>query len=187
MYDVSDLKKGLKIRIDGEPYEIIEYSFLKPGKGKALYRCKLRNMIDGTQFDRTFRAADTFQPADLQEKKMQYLYAEGDKYCFMDIESYEQFFLTAEQIGDAGNFLIENLEVDILFFEGNAIGITLPNFVDITVMEAEPWAKGDSVSGNFKPVVLTTGYRIQAPPFIKEGEKIRVDTRTGEYVTKVKE
>ena len=187
MYSASDLKKGLKIQIDGEPYIVVDFSFLKPGKGQPIYKCKLRNMISGTQLDRSFRSADTFQSADLEEKRMQYLYSEEDKYCFMDVENYEQVFLTAEQVGDAGNFLIDNLEVEALFFEGKPLGITLPNFVDLTVVKADPWVKGDSVSGNTKPVVLETDYRILVPPFIEEGEKIRVDTRTGEYITRVKE
>lgn len=187
MYNASDLKKGLKIQIDGEPYVVIDFSFAKPGKGQALYRCKLRNMINGSQFDRTFRSADTFQPANLREKKMQYLYPEEGKYCFMDVESYEQVFLTAEQVEDARNFLIDNIEVEILFFEDRPLGITLPNFVDLTVVKADPWVKGDTVSGKSKPVTLETGYLIQAPPFIEEGEKIRVDTRTGEYMTRVKD
>ncbi|MBE9546735.1 MAG: elongation factor P [Proteobacteria bacterium] len=187
MYNASDLKKGLKIQIDGEPYVVIAFSFAKPGKGQALYRCKLRNMINGSQFDRTFRSADTFQPANLREKKMQYLYPEEGKYCFMDVESYEQVFLTAEQVEDARNFLIDNLEVEILFFEDRPLGITLPNFVELTVVKADPWVKGDTVSGKSKPVTLETGYLIQAPPFIGEGEKIRVDTRTGEYMTRVKD
>ena len=187
MYSASDLKKGLKIRIDGEPYIVVDFSFLKPGKGQPIYKCKLRNMISGTQLDRSFRSADTFQTADLEEKRMQYLYSEEDKYCFMDVENYEQVFLTAEQVGDARNFLIDNLEVEALFFEGKPLGITLPNFVDLTVVKADPWVKGDSVSGNTKPVVLETDYRILVPPFIEEGEKIRVDTRSGEYITRVKE
>lgn len=187
MYNASDLKKGLKIQLDGDPYVIIEFSFAKPGKGQALYRCKLRNMINGTQFERTYRSADSFQPADLREKTMQYLYSEEGKYCFMDVESYEQIFLSAEQVEDAKNFLIDSLEVEILFFEDRPLGITLPNFVDLTVIKADPWVKGDSVSGKSKPVTLHTGYQIQVPPFIEEGEKIRVDTRTGEYITRVKE
>ncbi len=187
MYNASDLKKGLKIQLDGDPYVITEFSFAKPGKGQALYRCKLRNMINGTQFERTFRSADSFQPADLREKTMQYLYSEEDKYCFMDVESYEQIFLTSEQVEDAKNFFIDNLEVEILFFGDRPLGITLPNFVDLTVIKADPWVKGDSVSGKTKPVTLHTGCQIQVPPFIEEGEKIRVDTRTGEYITRVKE
>ncbi|MDO8785684.1 MAG: elongation factor P, partial [Syntrophales bacterium] len=130
---------------------------------------------------------DTFEPADMREKKMQYLYAEGEKYYFMDSETYEQVFLSADQVGDAKNYLIDNTEVEILFFEDKPLGISLPNFVDLIVVKAEPWAKGDSVSGNTKPVTLQTGYQIQVPPFVEEGERIRVDTRSGEYMTRVKD
>jgi elongation factor P len=187
MYSASDLKKGLRIKIDNEPYIVTEFNFVKPGKGQALYRCKLRNMISGAQFERTFRSADTFEPADLRQKKMQYLYQEQGKYCFMDIESYEQVFLSEDHVGEAKNFLIDNLEVEILFFEDKPLEVSLPNFVDLFVTRADPWAKGDSVSGKTKPVTLQTGYQIQVPPFIEEGEKIRVDTRSGEYLTRVKD
>lgn len=186
MYNASDLRKGLRLKIDGEPYQIVEFNFVKPGKGQSLYRCKLRNMITGAQFERTYREVDTFDPADLRERKMQYLYQESDQYHFMDIENYEQVFLTEEQIGDVRNYLIENLEVSILFFEDRPIGITPPNSVDLMVTQAEPWAKGDSVSGNYKPVILETGYKLLVPPFVNEGEKIKVDTRSGEYLTRVK-
>jgi elongation factor P len=117
---------------------------------------------------------------------MQYLYKEEDKYCFMDNETFEQIYLTEEQMEDAKNFLIDNIEAEILLFDDRAIGISLPNFVDLVVTEAEPWAKGDTVSGATKPVKLQTGYIIQVPTFVNEGEKIRVDTRTGEYMTRVK-
>jgi elongation factor P len=143
-------------------------------------------MITGNQFERTFRSVDNFEAAVLQEKKMQFLYTEEDRYCFMDNTSYEQIFLTADQVGDAAHFLIDNLEVEILLFEDKPLGISLPNFVDLVVTKADPWAKGDTVSGNTKPVTLQTGYQIMVPPFIEEGEKIRVDTRTGEYLTRVK-
>jgi len=186
MYTASDLRKGLRIKIDNEPYVVTEFNFVKPGKGQALYRSKLKNMFTGSQFERTFRSVDTFEPADLQEKRMQFLYKEEGKYCFMDNESYEQIFLTEEQIGEAVNFLIDNLEVEILLFEDRPLEVSLPNFVDLVVTQADPWAKGDSVSGNTKPVVLQTGYQIQVPPFVEQGEKIRVDTRTGEYLTRVK-
>jgi len=186
MYTASDLRKGLRIKIDNEPYVVTEFNFVKPGKGQALYRSKLKNMFTGSQFERTFRSVDTFEPADLQEKRMQFLYKEEGKYCFMDNESYEQIFLTEEQIGEAVNFLIDNLEVEILLFEERPLEVSLPNFVDLVVTQADPWAKGDSVSGNTKPVVLQTGYQIQVPPFVEQGEKIRVDTRTGEYLTRVK-
>jgi elongation factor P len=187
MYTASDLRKGLRIKIDGEPYNIVEFNFVKPCKGQSLYRCKLRNMITGSQFERTFREVDTFETADMMQKATQYLYKDGDKYVFMDMESYEQIYLTDEQVGDAKNFLIDNLEADILLFEDRPIGVTIPNSVDLRVMQAEPWAKGDSVSGNYKPVILETGYKILVPPFVEEGEKIRVDTRSGEYLTRVKE
>jgi elongation factor P len=117
---------------------------------------------------------------------MQYLYKEESKYCFMDNETFEQIYLTEEQMEDAKNFLIDNIEAEILLFDDRAIGISLPNFVDLIVTEAEPWAKGDTVSGATKPVKLQTGYIIQVPTFVNEGEKIRVDTRTGEYMTRVK-
>ena len=187
MYQASDLRKGLRIKIDGDPHIVTEFNFVKPGKGQALYRCKLKNMISGSQFERTFRSVDVFEPADLQEKNMQYLYQEEGKYCFMDNETFEQFYLTQEQVGDARNYLIENIEAEVLFFGERPLDITLPNSVDLIVTQAEPWARGDSVSGNTKPVTLQTGYVIQVPPFIEEGEKIRVDTRTGEYLTRVKD
>jgi len=186
MYTASDLRKGLRIKIDNEPYIITEFNFVKPGKGQALYRSKLKNMITGSQFERTFRSVDTFEAADLQEKRMQYLYKEGEKYCFMDNENYEQVFLTEAQVGDARNFLIDNIEAEILFFEDRPLGVSLPNFVDLVVTKADPWAKGDSVSGNTKPVIVQTGYQLQVPPFVEEGEKIRIDTRSGEYLTRVK-
>jgi elongation factor P len=187
MYSASDLRKGLKIQIDNEPYIIIDFQFSKPGKGQALYRCKLKNMITGVIINPTYRSGDTFQRAALEERRMQYLYSQENEFCFMDVENYEQAFLSADQVGDARNFLTDNLEVEILFFEDRAIGITLPNFVDLTVTKADPWAKGDSVAGDTKPVTLETGYVLRVPPFIEEEGKITVDTRTGEYVTRVKE
>ena len=187
MYQASDLRKGLRIKLDGDPHIVTEFNFVKPGKGQALYRCKLKNMISGAQFERTYRSVDVFEAADLQEKNMQYLYQEEGKYCFMDNETFEQFYLNQEQVGEAKNYLIENIEAEVLFFGDRPLDITLPNSVDLIVTQAEPWAKGDSVSGNTKPVTLQTGYVIQVPPFIEEGEKIRVDTRTGEYLTRVKD
>lgn len=187
MYNASDLRKGLKIQIDNEPYIVIDFRFSKPGKGQALYRCKLRNMITGGIIDRTYRSGDTFEPGGLQERKMQFLYSQEDEFHFMDVENYEQSMLTDEQVGDAKNYLIDNLEVEMLFFGGKSIGITLPNFVDLVVTKADPWVKGDSVSGDNKPVTLETGYTLRVPPFIEEGTKITIDTRTWEYVTRVKE
>lgn len=187
MYNASDLRKGLKILLEKEPYVVIEFQFSKPGKGQALYRCKMRNMISGVTIDRTYRSVDSFEAADLEERKMQFLYSQEGEYCFMDVQNYEQNTLMAEQVGDAKNYLIDNLEVNILLFEGRPIGITLPNFVDLLVIKADPWLKGDSVAGDSKPVTLETGYTLRVPPFIEQGIKITVDTRTGEYVTRVKQ
>ncbi|UCH07920.1 MAG: elongation factor P [Deltaproteobacteria bacterium] len=186
MYNSSDLRKGLKIQIDDEPYLIIDFQFSKPGKGQSLYRCKLRNMITGVIIDRTYRSGDTFEPANLEQRKMQYLYNQDGVFYFMDVETYEQSSLNEDQVGEAKNFLIDNLQVEILLFDKRPIGITLPNFVDLTVTRADPWVKGDSVSGDSKPVTVETGYVLRVPPFIEEGTKITVDTRTGEYVTRVK-
>ncbi|MDY6879034.1 MAG: elongation factor P [Thermodesulfobacteriota bacterium] len=187
MYNASDLRKGLKIQIDNEPYAITEFQFSKPGKGQSLYRCRLKNMITGMTMDRTYRSGDTFEPAVMEERRTQFLYSQENEYCFMDTETYEQSFLTAEQVGDAKNFLIDNLEIDILFFDNQAIGITLPNFVDMRVTKADPWAKGDSVAGDSKPITVETGYTLRVPPFIQENDRITIDTRTGEYVTRVKD
>lgn len=186
MYNSSDLRKGLKIQIDEEPYLVIDFQFSKPGKGQSLYRCKLRNMITGVIIDRTYRSGDTFEPANLEQRKMQYLYNQDGVFYFMDVETYEQSSLNEDQVGEAKNFLIDNLQVEILLFDKGPIGITLPNFVDLTVTRADPWVKGDSVSGDSKPVTVETGYVLRVPPFIEEGTKITVDTRTGEYVTRVK-
>jgi len=186
MYNASDLRKNLKIQLDNEPYVITDFQFSKPGKGQSLYRCKLKNMITGLVIDRTYRSGDTFEPANLEERRMQYLYNQDEEYYFMDVETYEQSMLTSEQVGEAKNYLTDNLEVDILFFETTPIGITPPNFVDLTVTQADPWVKGDSVSGDSKPVTLETGYTLRVPPFIEEGTRITLDTRTGEYVTRVK-
>ena len=187
MYNSSNLKKGLKIQIDNEPYIIVDFQFSKPGKGQSLYRCKLKNMINGTILDRTYRSGDSFEKANLEERKMQYLYNQDNEYYFMDQQNYEQVMLTDDRIGESKNFLIDNLEVDILLFDITPIGITLPNFVNLEVTKAEPWAKGDSATGDSKPITVETGYELRVPPFIEEGIKITIDTRTGEYVTRVKE
>lgn len=187
MYSASDLRKGLKIQIEGEPYIVVDFQFSKPGKGQALYRTKLRNMITGNQFDRTFRSNDKFEKAQLEERTMQYLYSQGDEFHFMDTKNYEQIVIMREQMGNDVNFLIDNMEVQILLFNNNPIGVTLPNFVNLTVTKADPWAKGDTSGSDSKPVTVETGYTLQVPPFIGEGDKIQIDTRTGYYMTRIKE
>ena len=187
MYTASDLRKGLKVQIDGNPYIIIDFEFSKPGKGQALYRCKMRNMITGNQLVQTYRSVDKFEKADLEERKMQYLYNQDDEYHFMDTDNYEQLFITREHLGDNVNFLVDNMEVEVLFFNGKAIDVSLPIFVNLVVTQADPWAKGDTSGTDTKPVTVQTGYVLQVPPFVEEGDKIQIDTRTGAYVTRVKE
>jgi elongation factor P len=186
MYSASDFRKGLKVQIDGEPYIMTDFQFSKPGKGQALYRCRLRNMITGNAFERTFRSNDKLEKAALEERAMQYLYSQGDQYVFMDNTSYEQLEISKEQLAEAINFLTDNMEVSVLLFNARPIGVTLPNFVNLTVTQADPWAKGDTSGSDTKPVTVETGYVLQVPPFIEEGEKIQIDTRTGQYVTRVK-
>jgi len=186
MYDASDLRKGLKIAIDGDPYVVVQFDFVKPGKGQALYKCRLKNMLTGTQFDKTYRSGDKMNPANLEEVQMEYLYADADAYCFMNSSTYEQEFITADQVGDAAQLLKENTVCDVLLFDGRPIGVTLPIFMELRVTQADPWAKGDTASGDSKPATLETGYTLQVPPFIEEGELIKIDTRTGQYVERVK-
>lgn len=186
MYSASDLRKGLKVEIDGEPYIVSDFEFSKPGKGQALYRCRLRNLITGNAFERTFRSNDKLGRPALEERKMQYLYSQGEEYHFMDTKSYEQVVIMKAQLADSINFMTDNMEIDVLLFNGRPIGVTLPNFVQLTVIRADPWAKGDTSGSDTKPVTVETGYVLQVPPFIEEGEKLQIDTRTGLYVTRVK-
>ena len=186
MIDSGDLKKGVKIELDGEPYAIVQFEFTKPGKGQALYKCKLKNMVTGAQFDKTFRSGEKFKQPDLDEQEMEYLYSDGEQYCFMNTSSYEQEFLSTEMVGDAINFLKENTVCSILLFDGTPIGISLPIFINLKVEKTDPWAKGDTASGDSKPATLETGYVLQVPPFIDEGELLKIDTRTGQYVERVK-
>ena len=186
MYDASDLRKGLKVEIDGDPYIVAQFDFVKPGKGRALYKCRLKNMVTGSQFDRTFRSGDKFNEANLDEQEMEYLYRDGENYCFMNTSTYVQEFLTSVQVGELVNFLKENTVCSVLFFDGTPIDLTLPFFIDLKIVKSDPWVKGDTASGSTKPATLDTGYVLQVPPFIEEGELIRIDTRTGEYVERVK-
>lgn len=186
MYSASDLRKGLKILIEGEPYIVADFEFYKPGKGQAFYRCRLKNMITGVQFDRTFRSIDKFERPDLEERSMQYLYEQDGKYHFMDNSSYEQIFMTRDQLGESVNYLTDNLQVEVLFFDNRPIDISLPNSVNLKVTMADPWLKGDTSGSDSKPVTVETEYQLRVPPFVEEGDIIQIDTRTGEYITRVK-
>jgi elongation factor P len=187
MYNCSDLKKGLKILIDDEPHVIVGFDFTKPGKGQSLYKCKLRNMVTSSLFDRTYRSGESFVPANLIESDMQFLYQDDSGYVFMDQKNYEQIVLTEEVLGDDKYFLVDNMEVKVLMFGERGIGLTLPIFVNLRVTISDPWVKGDTATGNNKPATVETGYTLQVPAFVDEGTLIQIDTRTGDYVTRVKE
>ena len=187
MLEAGQLRKGLKLEFDGEPYVIVQFEFVKPGKGQALYKCKLKNMLTGAQFDRTFRSGEKFNQADLEEVEMEYLYFDGDSYCFMNTSTYDQEMLGQDQVSEAVPFLKENTVCSVLLFQGRPIGVTLPNFVELRITQAEPWVKGDTAGGDTKPATLETGHVVQVPPFVNDGELIRIDTRTGQYVERVKE
>jgi len=170
MYTAADLRKGLKITIDNEPYIITAFDFAKPGKGQALYRTKLKNMMTGSTLDRTYRSGETFEPANLEDRKMQYLYKEDDHYCFMDNETFEQVHINEAAMGDARNYLIDNLPVEVLLYREKAIGVDVPNFVNLRVVQTDPWVKGDTSGSDSKPATLETGYVLRVPPFIEEGD-----------------
>ncbi len=187
MYNASDLRKGIKIEIDGTPYVVVDFQFSKPGKGQALYRTKMRNMLNGNMFERTYRSNDKFKKAPLEERTMQYLYSQGDEYHFMDNENYEQIAVTSERLGENVHFMIDNMNVQVLMFDGQPIGVTLPISVNLRVIQADPWAKGDTSGTDTKPVTIETGYVLQVPPFVNEDDLLQIDTRTGTYITRVKE
>ncbi len=182
MYDASDLKKGLKVEIDGEPYVITDFEFCKPGKGTALYRCKLKSMMTGSTMDRTYRPVDKVGKPDLEEREMYYSYSNGDSYIFSDSETYEEISINAEVLGKRTYFLIEESLCQGLFFNGKLIDIQLPTFIEKVIAETEPGARGDTASTNvMKPAKTDNGYELMVPLFINQGDTIRIDTRTGEY------
>jgi elongation factor P len=183
--DTSQFKNGLKIELDGEPFVITYFQHVKPGKGGAFVRTKVKNLLTGRSVDRTFRSGERVEEADVEERNMQYLYLDGESLVFMDTQTYDQIPISQEMVGEARKFLKENTEVDILFWKGRAINIDLPSFVEMKIAECDPGLKGDTASGATKPATLETGAVIQVPLFIKEGEVVRVDTRTGEYSERV--
>ena len=184
MYSASDLRKGLKVEIDGQPYVITEFSFTKPGKGQAIYNCKLKNMINGSTLSRSYRSNDKLDKPQLSEKSLQYSYADGDHYVFMD-ENYEQVLISAEALGERGLFLQEDVDLTVLFHNNVPIDITLPTFIERKVMQTEPGARGNTATNVLKPATVEGGYEVQVPLFVTEGDLIRIDTRTGEYADRV--
>lgn len=186
MYSTPDFRKGLKIEINGEPFIIVDFLHVKPGKGGAFVRTTLKSLISGNVIDRTFRSGEKIDKPDLEEKEMQYLYESDGEYHFMDNETYEQLFVTAEHLGDAKYYLQENVTVTLLFHNGKPIGVEVPMFVELPVKTTEPGVRGDTASGGSKPAILETGLSVQVPLFINEGDLLKIDTRTGKYIERVK-
>jgi len=186
-YNTSDFRKGLKVQIDGTPFSIIEMTFRKPGKGAALYECKLRNLLRNTIVDRTYRAGQTLEVADVTEFTAQYLYRQSDSFVFMNNDDYEQYELSEDQVGNFARFLKEGMDCQLMTFNDLPIAVTPPKHVVLQVEVAEPTAKGNTATNVQKPVKLETGAEIGAPPFINSGDWIRVDTRTGEYIERTTE
>ncbi len=186
MYSTAEFRKGLKVELDGAPYVIVDFQHVKPGKGGAFVRTKLKNLLTGRVLDQTFRSGERVKKPDLMEREMQYLYAEGDRYCMMDNETYEQIMLTEDQVGEGRLFLVENLNVEVLFFNQQPVAMEVPNFVELTIAQTEPGVRGDTASGGTKPATLESGAVIQVPLFINEGDRVKVDTRTGTYIERLK-
>ena len=183
--DTSSFRNGLKIEIDGEPFTITYFQHVKPGKGGAFVRTKIKNLRTGRVVDKRFRSGEKIELADIEERKMQYLYPEADSLIFMDNQTYDQTPFTREQIGDDMKFLKENTDVNVLFWNGKALNVQLPNFIEATITQCEPGEKGDTASNVTKPATIESGAVVQVPLFVNEGQKIRVDTRSGEYVERV--
>lgn len=184
-YSMGDLKKGLKIELEGVPYRIVEYQHVKPGKGAAFVRAKMKSFLDGKVLEKTFHAGDKCDEPQLAEKQMQFLYHDGD-FQFMDTQSYEQIALSDSQVGEAGKWIIDGMLVSILFHNNKAISVDAPSVVELKIQETPPNFKGDTSSASKKPATLETGAVVQVPYHVLEGDVIRINTETGEYIEKVK-
>lgn len=186
MYSASDFKKGLPILVDGEPYYVVSYQHFKMGRGKANIRTKLKHIKTGGVVEKVFSSNDSFKPPNIEKKKMQYMYENGGEYSFMDSETFDQIEVPKDKLGDSHWYLMENEEYPILFLDNEVIAVDLAASVVLEVIETEPSARGDTVSNITKPAKLETGLEVKVPPFIKEGDKVKVDTRSGEYIERAK-
>lgn len=185
MIDVNDLRKGTTFEFDGQLFRVLEYSHTKPGRGNATIRTKVRNIRTGASMEKTFQSGDRVQDIRIETREMQYLYHDGDLYHFMDTSTFDQIALNSDKLGDATPFMTDNMMVLVEEYDGEPLGVELPTTVDLKVTEATMTVKGDTATGGSKAVTVETGYRVNVPMFVKQGDTIRIDTRTGEYVTRV--
>ncbi len=186
MISTTEFRNGLRIEVEGEPYEIIEVQHVKPGKGGAFVRTRLRNLKTGNVNEKTFRSGERFEEPPVEDQEMQFLYAQGQEYSFMNTQTYEQVSITADHLGEAKDFLKENMVVKIMFYQGKPLGVQLPVFVELRIVETAPGVRGDTATGGAKPAILETGAVIKVPFHIQQGEVVRIDTRTRAYVERVK-
>ena len=182
MISAGDFRNGITFELDGNVVQVIEFQHVKPGKGAAFVRTKYKNVITGAVVERSFNPTDKYPTAYIERKDMQYLYSDGDLYYFMDMETYEQQPIDSAKLGPAFQFVKENMEVKVLSYKGNVFGVEPPNFVELEVTETDPGFKGDTATNATKPATLETGAEIKVPLFINQGDMIRIDTRTGEYM-----
>lgn len=186
MISTAEFRNGTRMELEGTPYYIVEFQHVKPGKGGAFVRTRLKNLKTGQVLEKTFRSGEKFDEPDLEECEMQFLYSTGDSYTFMDTSSYEQFTYQKDQLGDDTDLLKENATVEILLYEGSPISMILPTFMELEVVETDPGVRGDTASGGTKPAMVETGATIKVPLYLETGEVIKVDTRTREYVERVR-
>ncbi len=184
-YKTSDFRKGLKVQIDGEPYLMTEMNFVKPGKGNALYKCRMKNLLRGTTLDRTYKGGDSLESADVEEVDVQFLYRQGETFVLMNNKTYDQYELSADQVDDAWKYLKEGMGCSVMLFNGNPVSMTPPSHVELRVEYCEPGARGDTATNVTKPVKVETGAEFLCPAFIDIGNVIKIDTRSGEYVERV--
>ncbi|HEX4337852.1 MAG TPA: elongation factor P [Polyangiaceae bacterium] len=184
--DTSDIKKGLKFMYDGQPYVVVDFQFVKPGKGQAFTRTRMKNMLTGNILEKNLRSGERMEAADVEERSMQYIYPEGDMFVFMNQQSGEQVSVSREAVGDGAQFLMDGIECQIVIYQGNPVSVALPAHITVQVLETEPGARGDTATNVNKPAKVSTGAIVGVPLFISEGEWIRVDTRDGKYMERVK-
>ncbi|MBQ8418464.1 MAG: elongation factor P [Phascolarctobacterium sp.] len=184
MISTNEFKTNVTVTIDGDPWQVVEFQHVKPGKGAAFVRAKMRNMSTGAVVERTFNAGERMPKARIERRGMQYLYESDGMYVFMDNETYDQMELSKDTLGNALNFLQENMDVKIMTYENRVLGVDLPNTVNLTVVETEPGIKGDTATGGSKNATMNTGYVVKVPLFINEGDVLAIDTRTGDYISR---
>jgi len=184
--DTSDIRKGLKIMQDGQPYIVVDFQFVKPGKGQAFTRTKMKNLLTGGTIERNIRSGEKLEPADVEDRSVQFIYPDGEMFHFMNPNSGEQIAVHADAVGDAANFLIDGIDVQVTLYKGNPVSITLPPHIIVQVTETEPGVKGDTATNVTKPAKISTGATVAVPLFVSEGEWIKVDTRTSSYLERAK-